>query len=59
MAKQDKGEQVPQGEQLSDILLIVDRKERFVRAVSQIDGNGNAKTVPADEKHQNDFLKID
>jgi hypothetical protein len=59
MAKQSKGEQKPQDEQLSDILLILDKKELSVRAVSQIDKNGKAKTVPADDKHQNDFLKVD
>jgi hypothetical protein len=61
MAKQDTRGDVPKitGEQLSDILLVMDKKELSVRAVSQIDRDGKAKTVPADEKHQNDFLKVD
>jgi hypothetical protein len=46
-------------EQMSDILLIMDKKELSVRAVSEIDKDGKAKTVPADKEHQNDFLKID
>jgi len=61
MAKQNRRENIPPvtDEQLSDILLIVDRKQRTANAVSGIDGNGKAQTVPADEKHQNDFLKVD
>ena len=46
-------------EQMSDILLIMDKKKLSIRAVSEIDKNGKAKTVPADKEHQNDFLKID
>ena len=46
-------------EQISDILLIMDKEEFSVRAVSQMDKNGKVKTVPADKEHQNDFLKID
>ena len=61
MAKQKTGEGTPQinDEQMSDLLLIMDKKELSVRAVSEIDKNGKAKTVPADKEHQNDFLKID
>ena len=61
MAKQDRRENLPPvtNEQLSDILLIMDRKELSVSAVSGIDKNGKAQTVPADEKHRNDFLKVD
>jgi len=36
----------------------MDKKELSVRAVSQIDKDGKAKTVPADKEHQNDFLKV-
>ena len=61
MAKQKSGEESPKinDEQLSDILLVMDKKELTLSAVSQIDKNGKAKTVPADKEHQNDFLKID
>lgn len=61
MAKQNIRDDIPKiaDEQMSDILLVMDQKELSVRAVSEIDKNGKAKTVPADEKHQNDFLKID
>ena len=61
MAKQKTGEKAPQiaNDQMSDILLVMDKKEHSLSAVSKIDKDGKAKTVPADEKHQNDFLKID
>jgi hypothetical protein len=61
MAKQKTGGDAPKimDEQMSDILLIMDKKELSVRAVSQIGKDGKAKTVPADKKHQNDFLKVD
>jgi hypothetical protein len=61
MAKQNTRDDAPKiiDEQLSDILLVMDKKELSVRAVSEIDRDGKAKTVPADEKHQNDFLKVD
>lgn len=48
-----------EGEQLSDIILILDKKELQLRAVSEIDENGNHQSVPADKKHQNSFLKLD
>jgi hypothetical protein len=61
MAKQDLEKNAPPipDEQLSDILLIMDKKELSVRAVSEIGKDGKAKTVPADKKHQDGFLKID
>ncbi|GAB6010439.1 DUF3945 domain-containing protein, partial [Dysgonomonas reticulitermitis] len=61
MSKQDIRGDTPklQDEQISDILLIMDKKELSVSAVSQIGKDGKAKTVPADKEHQNDFLKID
>jgi hypothetical protein len=61
MAKQNIRGDTPQAadEQVSDILLVMDKKELSVRAVSEIGKDGKAKTVPADEEHQNDFLKID
>jgi len=55
----EQTEQNVPNEQISDILLVMDKKELSVRAVSEIDKNGKIKTVPADKEHQNDFLKID
>jgi hypothetical protein len=61
MAKQNTRGDTPKiaDEQMSDILLVMDKKDLSVRAVSEIGKDGKAKTVPADEKHQNDFLKVD
>ena len=50
---------LPPDEQFSEILLVMDKKELTVRAVSEIDKDGKAKTVPADEKNQNSFCKTD
>ena len=61
MAKLNKRDNLPPAtdEQLSDILLIMDKKKRSLEAVSGIDRNGNSQTVPAEEKHQNDFMRVD
>ena len=45
--------------QLSDIVFILDKMELLLQAISEIDKNGRYKTVPADKKHRNSFLKID
>ena len=45
--------------QLSDIVFILDKMELLLQAISEIDKNGRYKTVPADRKHRNSFLKID
>lgn len=50
---------IPENDQFSDILLVMNNKELSLRAVSEIDKNGKAKMVDADEKNQNSFLKID
>lgn len=50
---------IPQDDQMSDILLLIDNKKNVIETLSKIDKNGKAKTVPADEKNQEDFLKID
>lgn len=44
-------------EQLADILLIIDRKNKSVDAVKKIDDRGKVETTPADGP-QNDFLHI-
>lgn len=45
-------------EQLSDILLIIDKKNNKVEALNEIDKDGKIKTVPAQKENQNEFLKI-
>lgn len=45
--------------QMSDIVLVLDKMELLIQAVSKINKNGKYSTVPADKEHQNSFLKID
>jgi hypothetical protein len=46
-------------EELSDIILILDKMEGLIQAVSKIGKDGKYETVPADKKHKNAFLKVD
>ncbi len=50
---------VQENEQMSDIILILDKMELLIRAVSKLDKDGTHETVPADKKHKNSFLKVD
>lgn len=45
--------------QMGDIVLVLDKMELLIQAVSEINKNGKYSTVPADKEHQNSFLKID
>jgi hypothetical protein len=54
-----KQQPLQENEQLSDIILILDKMELLLQAVSKLDKNGKYETVPADEKHKNSFLKVD
>ena len=51
--------QVTENPQMSDIVLVLDKMELLIQAVSEINKNGKYTTVPADREHQNSFLKID
>ena len=51
--------QVTENPQMSDIVLVLDKMELLLQAVSDINKNGKYSTVPADREHQNSFLKID
>ena len=51
--------QVTENPQMSDIVLVLDKMELLLQAVSDINKNGKYSTVPADKEHQNSFLKID
>ena len=51
--------QVTENQQMSDIVLVLDKMELLIQAVSEINKNGKYSTVPADKEHQNSFLKID
>lgn len=50
---------VQENEQLSDIILILDKMELLLQAVSKIGQDGKHETVPVDKKHKNSFLKVD
>ena len=52
-------QQVTENPQMSDIVLVLDKMELLLQAVSDINKNGKYSTVPADKEHQNSFLKID
>ena len=51
--------QVTENPQMSDIVLVLDKMDLLIQAVSEINKNGKYSTVPADKEHQNSFLKID
>ena len=51
--------QVTETPQMSDIVMVLDKMELLIQAVSEINKNGKYSTVPADKEHQNSFLKID
>lgn len=51
--------QVTKNPQMSDIVLVLDKMELLIQAVSEINKNGKYSTVLADKEHQNSFLKID
>lgn len=51
----------PYVEQINELLFVHNKEDpkAGVQAVSEIDGKGKAKMVPADEKNENSFLKFD
>lgn len=48
-------------EQITELMLVHNKSDpkNGVQVVSEIDKDGKAKTVPADEKNENSFLKFD
>ncbi len=46
-------------EQLSDILLVLNKETMKLEAVKGIKKNGELQTVPANKKNQNQFMKVD
>ncbi|WP_407476267.1 DUF3945 domain-containing protein [Elizabethkingia anophelis] len=46
-------------EQLSDILLVLDKEKMKIQAVKSIDENGKMETVDPTKKNQNQFMRID
>ena len=54
-----KNPQVTESPQTNDVVLILDKTEQTLQAVSSITKDGKHSTVPADKEHRNSFLKID
>lgn len=46
-------------EQLSEILLVIDKEKKKIQAVKGIDEKGQLETVEPTKKNQNQFMKID
>ncbi|TKC09697.1 DUF3945 domain-containing protein [Pedobacter frigoris] len=46
-------------EQLSDILLVLDKEKMKIQAVKNIDENGKMETVEPTKKNQNQFMRVD
>jgi hypothetical protein len=46
-------------EQLSDVLLVMDKEKKKIQAVTDIDENGNLKTVNPTKKNQSQFMRVD
>ncbi|MBJ2126347.1 DUF3945 domain-containing protein [Flavobacterium sp. IB48] len=46
-------------EQLSEILLVMDKAKKKIQAVTGIDENGNLKTIDPTKKNQNQFMRVD
>lgn len=46
-------------EQLSDILLVLDKEKMKIQAIKSIDENGKIETVDPTKKNQNQFMRVD
>lgn len=46
-------------EQLSDVLLVMDKEKKKIQAVAGVDENGELKTVDATKKNQSQFMRVD
>ncbi|WP_185211623.1 MULTISPECIES: DUF4099 domain-containing protein [Sphingobacterium] len=59
MSKQTNENPQQYPEQLSDVLLVMDKEKKKIQAVTGIDENGNLKTVDATKKNQSQFMRVD
>ncbi|MBW8523864.1 DUF3945 domain-containing protein [Chryseobacterium chendengshani] len=50
---------IPELEELSDILLVLDKKKMKIQAVTGIDEKGRLKTVEPNKRNQNQFMRVD
>ncbi len=46
-------------EQLSEILLVLDKEKKRIQAVKSIDKNGKMETIDPTEKNQSQFMRVD
>src|SRR5699024_808690 len=46
-------------EQLSDVLLVMDKEKKKIQAVTGDEENGNLKTIDATKKNQSQFMRVD
>ncbi|MDM1555415.1 DUF3945 domain-containing protein [Chryseobacterium indologenes] len=46
-------------DQLSDVLLVLDKEKMKIQAVKSIDENGKMETVDPTKKNQSDFMRVD
>ncbi|MBR9773584.1 MAG: DUF4099 domain-containing protein, partial [Cytophagales bacterium] len=46
-------------EQLSDILLVLDKEKKKIQAVKSIDENGKMETIDPTKKNQSQFMRVD
>eukprot|EP01133_Synstelium_polycarpum_P003153 gene3153-3606_t len=56
-APEQVAQEIP--EQLSDVLLVLDKEKMKIQAVKGIDKDGNLETVDPTKKNQSDFLRVD
>lgn len=58
---QKSAKEKPYVEQINELLFVHNKEDpkAGVQAVSEIDGEGKVRTVPAEEKNENSFLKFE
>lgn len=59
--QQETTEQVSQQapEELSDILLVLDKEKMKIQAVKSIDKDGKMETIDPTKQNQNEFMRVD
>ncbi|WLD23317.1 DUF3945 domain-containing protein [Flavobacterium dauae] len=57
MSEETNKQEVP--EQLSDILLVLDKEKKKIQAVQQMDENGKMKMINPTKRNQNLFMRVD
>lgn len=45
-------------EQAKDVILFLDKEKKLLSALAAVEKSGNPKTVPADDEHNNQFLRL-